>query len=107
MRTFTISATLAVGLLFGTAQEAGAGFKLCQDVADSCRSSSPFNLGLCAGYLEALADIETKGVCLPEEITPKQLQDAFLSWMDNHQGDRLEPAPDCYRAAMLEYYPCR
>ena len=97
---------MAIGMLFWTIQGAGAEGKLCLDIADHCKATSVFSQGVCVGYLEGLADTKTEGVCLPEGVTPKAIQGSFLKWVETHPQARLNPAPDCYRAAMVSAYPC-
>ncbi len=98
--------TFAIGLMFVTVQGAGAGFKLCLDLANHCKTPSLFSQGICIGYLEALADAGTAGICIPVEVTPKQLQELFLKIVAEHPEEAATDAPTCFRAAMRGVYRC-
>ena len=96
---------IAIWLYFG-AGEVNAGLKTCLDLANHCKTPSLFSQGICIGYLEALADAGTAGICIPVEVTPKQLQELFLKIVKEHPEEGGTDAPTCFRAAMRGVYRC-
>ncbi|MBF0381051.1 MAG: hypothetical protein HQL69_08535 [Magnetococcales bacterium] len=86
---------------------AEATFKLCQDIVDHCNSASVFEVGLCVGYLEAVADNGEVGVCIPENTTPKQLTQKFINWAQTNQRGGIWDAYGCVAASMIDSFPCK
>ena len=77
---YSIFVALSICLLLGVSgntKDADAAFKLCVDISDHCSSTSAFNLGLCAGYLEGVVDSDIEGACIPEKTNQKKLRNYF------------------------------
>ncbi len=92
---------------FATISNAEATFKLCQDIVEHCNSSSAFEIGICVGYLEGVADKGDVGICIPDQTTPKQLSVQFVNWAQTHPRQNFSDASVCVTAAMIEGFPCR
>lgn len=71
-------------------------------------SDARFEEGLCAGYVEGVADLLSDTVvCIPPEINGKRLVDVFLKYSAKHEDMLHGPASRIVSNALQEAYPCR
>ena len=63
---------------------------------------------LCAGYIEAVADLLADiNVCIPPEIPEDELEKAVVAYAAKHEDKMHGPASRIVSGALHEAYPCR
>ena len=62
---------------------------------------------LCAGYIEAVADLlSDTNVCIPPEIPEDELEKAVVAYAAKHEDKMHGPASRIVASALQETYPC-
>ncbi len=79
-----------------------------QELWAQCQAiNSPFQQGVCLGYLGAVLDAvgRDSDACLPEDYPPGRLREDFLAFLDANRDARDLPADDAVLAMLVDTYP--
>ena len=105
--------TLAVALACaGSAARADGTDKNAYELFAQCTSEhSPFNQGVCLGYLSAVIDHASAGqatpsFCLPESFRLSDAVEGFVAYMDGNRSARSATATAAALASLERAYPC-
>ena len=71
------------------------------------RSDSPVKQSVAMGYVMGVADSHSELLCVPENVTVRQLTDVVQALLQSQPALRHEPADVITRAALSLAFPCK
>lgn len=85
-----------------------------QELWAQCQAiNSPFQQGVCLGYLGAVIDTVNRAAtdpqsafCLPEDYPTGRVREDFMAYLDANRDARDLPAADAIRAMIVSRFPC-
>ena len=80
-----------------------------QELWAQCQAiNSPFQQGVCLGYLGALQDGAGRqgDACLPEDYPTGRVREDFLAFMEANREARDLPAAEAVLAMLVSTHPC-
>jgi len=104
--------SLVLMLLFASPVWAGK-FQDGNELHKNCNKEPAFFLGLCSGYIIAVADVMENGqvisgwkACTPNGVTSIQLVDVVKRWLANTPQYRHYSATSLVAQALEKAFPC-
>ena len=108
MRQWMCRSAAAVGLAMLPVTAAAQDGKGAQELWAQCQAvNSPFQQGVCLGYLGGAFDAagRTGEACLPEDYPTGRLREDFLAFLEANRDARDLPAAEAVLAMLLSTYP--
>jgi len=113
MRSLVLLALLLCPAQFTHNRFTESGKTFSQDGTDlmtDCMSKiegAPFGAGLCAGYIEGIADSLSEGtICIPPEVSGRELTELVLRYAEKHEDDLHHSASRVVSEALKSKYLC-
>lgn len=86
-------------------------------LSEHCSSGeNEFFEGVCVGYIVSVLDVQTTlvswsdmkpNICLPRGVSPLQIKQVVVKYMDNHPQDLHLLAASLALNALKEAFPCK
>jgi hypothetical protein len=109
---FMAMIAVALALQLGARAEASVSFPAAARLVEFCASeAADFHDGFCSGYLLGFASgldgRPTTGVCVPGNVTARQVRDTAMTYLRSHPRAQQQDAPTAVVAALRAGFPCR
>ena len=112
-RLVAMAVAIAMTCLPASAQELRA-FYTGNDLRSRCSDTSPYQAGLCMGFVTGIADamgiaaiLGGRRACIPLAATEGQALDVVKRFLEQHPAEPQEEAVSLVAQALSEAFPCK
>ena len=112
-RLIAMAVAIAMTCLPVSAQELRA-FYTGNDLRSRCSDTSPYQAGLCMGFVTGIADamgiaafLGGRRACIPLAATEGQALDVVKRFLEQHPAEPQEEAVSLVAQALSEAFPCK
>src|SRR5258708_27099862 len=84
-------------------------FRYCGESETCTDKTDILNFGVCTGYIEGVADVNTMEdrACIPSRMTNSQIVRTTLKWMDDNPKALSADAASVVGRALYASFPCQ
>jgi hypothetical protein len=108
-----VRAFLSVLILLAAASPASGATRVTafmdgNELLQTCRDREPACLPYVIGVADALEMVSRRltNICRPDGVTPEQLLDVLISWLEDNPAERHRPAAKLAGMAYAGAWPC-